>query len=557
MLNDLYCREEHQYLNGPVRARPGERQRFEWGELVVQALPRAPLSALQRDDTTCCAGCHYAIDNVLATARCERCHRLYHADVSGPDGADEPSSCFGTDLPDASNTRFCIECLPPKFPLSPQMRLQQREVVSIMYDFERWGFTVVKIEHIFNERLTSVNQQARAAMVARKAANDDGGLLKWPNEQRLYHLSSAGWGHVCETGLDVARASEGLFGRALYFSPDPKKCDDYWRRATKEGNDAGAVSVASTGKDPLTTRVMFACKVLLGKTREFGPQQHDRTLRAPPDGYDSVEGIINGQRELAVYANEQTLLDYVVTYELPRERAIRQARDYDTAQHQSQAHKIKRQRMASQRQILDREFVMQLDKDQSLAKEEERLHIDLQRVADITEWELLTTESDGVDALDGSMCTICLDPLFGVQVPPPADGWPLTDETPVRLGRCHWHGFHAGCLLPCFKPCPPMRVRTTPQSIRTAWPDDPLRHNFVQAADLRETILGHVACPLCQEVYGVRTGDAPPGYAKLDYSEQPLPGMPPTSTLPGDGEPVPCGHFIFDVYIPGYAAHCT
>ena len=95
-----------------------------------------------------------------------------------------------------------------------------------------------------------------------------------------------------------------------------------------------------------------------------------------------------------------------------------------------------------------------------------------------------------------------------------------------------------------------MRVRTTPQNIRKQWPDDPRRHIFNLGVD-KETVLGHVACPLCKEVYGVRTGDAPPGYAKLDHSDQPLPGTAWASGAPARG------HFIFDVYIPGYVRHST
>ena len=520
--SELYQRQEHQYLAGPVRARPGDCQRFEWGKLVVQALPRPPLSVHEGDDRLC-AGCRYAIDHTLATARCERCHRLFHANRED----DEQGSCFGDDRHDQANTRFCIECLPPHHPFHPTLRQQQREVLSIVYDFERWGFTVVKVEKIHNVRLARVYEHTQEAMAERRPA---GAIPSWPNEQRRYHLSSAGWGHVCETGLDVERASEGLFGKALYFSPDPKKCDDYWRRATKHGNDAAAVSVASTGKDPMTTRIMFACKVLLGRTKEFGAQQYDKSLRAAPGGYDSVAGIINGQRELAIYANEQALLDYMVTYELPHEVALSQAQAHDVSKQRQQIGK------AHNLQALQRTHVKQPEG----SKERERQRVDLQRVGEITQWDTPWAEGSTIATLNGDMCSICLDPL--VISDEPTGTAALTDSTPVRLGKCCGHGFHAGCLLQCFKPAPPMHVPATPQAIREQWPDNPLCHNFLMAVGRKENIVGHVVCPLCKQMYGVRTGDAPEGFANLDHSD---------SVLPGTG--TARGHFTFNVYIPGCA----
>eukprot|EP00966_Prymnesium_polylepis_P297198 6866852-Prymnesium_polylepis.1 len=61
-------------------------------------------------------------------------------------------------------------------------------------------------------------------------------------------------------------------------------------------------------RDPATTRCMFAARVLLGKTYEYAADQHDKALRAPPDGHDSVAGFLRGQRELVVYENSRVLL---------------------------------------------------------------------------------------------------------------------------------------------------------------------------------------------------------------------------------------------------------
>lgn len=170
---------------------------------------------------------------------------------------------------------------------------------------------MLKIEKVENVELSRMFERKYDAERLRLGSEDA------VNHQRCYHLSSAGWGTLCETGLDVKQAKPGLFGRALYFSPDAQKCDGYWRKAT--GGDAGAVAVASTGHDPSTTRVMFACRVLLGQTYEFAPSQTCKGMTKPPDGHESVSGLIRGDREVAVYENERALLEYMITYQVRKQ----------------------------------------------------------------------------------------------------------------------------------------------------------------------------------------------------------------------------------------------
>ena len=133
--------------------------------------------------------------------------------------------------------------------------------------------------------------------------------------QRLFHLSSAGFGHLCENGLEMP-TKPGLFGRGLYFSSQPSKCDNYWRKATRGNNDGGAVVAAHTGKDPKTTRAMYCTKVLLGRTYQHEQGQTNKSLTAPPHGYDSVAGNCSGEPESVVYDAAQTELEYLIHYEV-------------------------------------------------------------------------------------------------------------------------------------------------------------------------------------------------------------------------------------------------
>ena len=51
---------------------------------------------------------------------------------------------------------------------------------------------------------------------------------------------------------------------------------------------------------------------------------------------------------------------------------------------------------------------------------------------------------------------------------------------------------------------------------------------------------GHLTCAVCKIGYGVRTGDAPAGYARLDFIEEHLPGY---------SSPSSNGHFVVEVCV--------
>lgn len=222
-----------------------------WGRLVVQRLP--PSANCSAVDDHSCASCGYAFGDMTAKVRCGFCKRMFHH--GGNEDADE---CFPSRTVGSS---FCASCLPP----GPR-EADRISLLEIASNFEEWGFKIEKIEKIGNPTLSERFKKARHEMSERLGGEA-------VNEQRQYHLSRAGWGSVCEHGLSVERAKPGRFGMGLYFSPDPSKCDNYWRKS----GEAASVTATSTGRDPNTTRAMYACRVLLGSSFKFPPGMTDRS----------------------------------------------------------------------------------------------------------------------------------------------------------------------------------------------------------------------------------------------------------------------------------------
>jgi len=193
-----------------------------------------------------------------------------------------------------------------------------------------------------------------------------------------------------------------------------------------------------------------------------------------------------------------------VTYEVPEHHAQAQSTALDRRLQQRQ------QQQQQQQELLRRDFARQLDEAPSFALEAQRVHADLARIARITEWQLPPA---GGGASLGS-CAVCLEPLED------AASGASPEDSVVVLGRCR-HAFHAGCIQPCFKPPPPMQLSPSAPT----W-------NLPELA-------GHVECPVCRVRYGSRTGDAPAGYAKLDFIQESLPGS--RSDL---------GHFGLTIVVP-------
>lgn len=138
-----------------------------------------------------------------------------------------------------------------------------------------------------------------------------------PVEERLlFHTAKASVDAIFQEGFDLRLASAGNFGKGIYFSDDPVKCDQYWRD--------GHIGAPTDG-----TRVMFVAQVLLGECKVYSRGQTDRTLVREPErcsltsGYgmgrsqqhttdrvDSVQGFISTANE---YVSDSTFVSSIIT----------------------------------------------------------------------------------------------------------------------------------------------------------------------------------------------------------------------------------------------------
>merc|ERR1712025_1154073 len=113
-------------------------------------------------------------------------------------------------------------------------------------------------------------------------------------------------GAIFEEGFDTRMSSPGNFGRGIYFSDDPKKCDWYCK---------GGVGA----------RVMFVAQVILGDAKVYPRGQNDQRLTREPernphytsrdqrsDRYDSVQGHITVADEFVIYQNARAFPMFAV-----------------------------------------------------------------------------------------------------------------------------------------------------------------------------------------------------------------------------------------------------
>lgn len=103
---------------------------------------------------------------------------------------------------------------------------------------------------------------------------------------------------ILSTGLDIAFANRGFYGKALYFSDNPIKANDYSKYKC----------------NPESIRIMLKCTVITGNTKTYELGHFDRDLNTAPIGYNSVCGFIRRATEYAVYNNAQVLITHMITY---------------------------------------------------------------------------------------------------------------------------------------------------------------------------------------------------------------------------------------------------
>ena len=105
-------------------------------------------------------------------------------------------------------------------------------------------------------------------------------------------------------------------------------------------------------------------------------------------------------------------------------------------------------------------------------------------VRKITQWK----EVEKSDVPEKDLCCICLYEFH--------DEEEDNDDKIVQLSRCGPHYYHRDCILQCYNP---------PKA------SDKLDHD------------GHLTCPVCSIIYGIRTGAMPKGTMSVTRINRPLP----------------------------------
>jgi hypothetical protein len=104
--------------------------------------------------------------------------------------------------------------------------------------------------------------------------------------------------NILTNGLDINFAKRGYYGKALYFSDNPTKANDYSKCKGK----------------PEELRIMLKCVVITGNTKEYKLGHFDSNLVKAPDGFHSVCGFLYRANEYAVYNNAQVLITHLIVY---------------------------------------------------------------------------------------------------------------------------------------------------------------------------------------------------------------------------------------------------
>ena len=148
---------------------------------------------------------------------------------------------------------------------------------------------LTRLERVQNQSLWDDYAQRRSE-VAKKSA--DGFSA---NEVRCFHgTRNFPVASVCELGLDFRHGNDGsMWGRAVYIASNASYSNAY-------SSDGG------NGE-----RQFFYVRAALGRPKEV---PSDNSIRAPPTGYDSVEGTTQGSRVHMLYNLNLAYPEYIVTY---------------------------------------------------------------------------------------------------------------------------------------------------------------------------------------------------------------------------------------------------
>ena len=147
---------------------------------------------------------------------------------------------------------------------------------------------VTRLERVQNKALWDKYAQRRAE-VAKESADGFSANEVWGfHGTRDFSVAK-----VCENGLDFRYGNNGMWGRALYLAANACYSHHY---ASNAGNGE---------------RQFFYVRAALGRTKEM---DRDSSLRAPPNGFDSVNGMTQGHRVCMLYDLGQAYPEYIVTY---------------------------------------------------------------------------------------------------------------------------------------------------------------------------------------------------------------------------------------------------
>lgn len=148
---------------------------------------------------------------------------------------------------------------------------------------------IEKIERVQNLKLWAAYTQRRHEIASESACGFDA------NEKWCFHGSSAfPVDSVCDRGLDFRHGNTASYwGTALYLAVNASYSSAY----------------SSDGGDDL--RQIFYVRAALGRIAEV-PQSS--SIRAPPLGHDSVQGVTQGCRVHMLYDLGQAYPEYIITY---------------------------------------------------------------------------------------------------------------------------------------------------------------------------------------------------------------------------------------------------
>ena len=149
---------------------------------------------------------------------------------------------------------------------------------------------LVQLERVQNAELWERFDYARTRMEVNK---------KELNEKYLFHGTRGRDPAVIindEKGFDFRYAQEGsLWGTGVYFAVNASYSDRYAYR-----------------KPVGILKQLLLAQVLTGKSIHYSVS--DRTLKKPPDGFDTVNGTSNNSRVYIVYDHEKAYPAYLITY---------------------------------------------------------------------------------------------------------------------------------------------------------------------------------------------------------------------------------------------------